>query len=363
MERVVVPRWIQAVALPLIVLGGWSLLQAAGPVLLLFVVAGVVALVLNPLVTLIPLPRGLAIGVTYVGVALVLALVGYLLSGPIAEQAGQFSRDVPGIVDDANASLEDLQGWLDDNGVDVEIKAQGETALETLQSDVVGGTDEIASLGADLLRRLVEVGFAGVLVLVLSIYFLVYAPRIGDLVRHTLPPGDGSVADDFPTRVQRAVGGYVRGQALFSTVMGASAGLGLWVFGAVGIFPDGKTYALVFGIVFGICELIPFIGPFLGALPPLLVALFQDPLTAVWVGLLFVALQQLEGHIVAPVVFSRALRINPLLVLFALLVGGHVAGIIGALVALPLVAILRETVVYLRRHLELEPWPRVASDR
>jgi predicted PurR-regulated permease PerM len=87
-----------------------------------------------------------------------------------------------------------------------------------------------------------------------------------------------------------------------------------------------------------------------------LVALFTDPISALWVALLFVGLQQLEGHVVAPQVFGHTLRINPLLVIFALLLGLEVYGIIGALVALPSLAILRETAVYLRRHVTFEPW-------
>jgi predicted PurR-regulated permease PerM len=124
----------------------------------------------------------------------------------------------------------------------------------------------------------------------------------------------------------------------------------------LGIFPDGKTYAFAFGIFFGLMEMVPFVGPFLGALPPLLVALFQDPVTALWVGLLFLALQQIEGHVVAPNVFGHTLRINPLFVIFSLLVGAEVAGFLGAILALPIAAVVRETVVYLRRHLVLEPW-------
>jgi predicted PurR-regulated permease PerM len=185
---------------------------------------------------------------------------------------------------------------------------------------------------------------------------LIYAPRIGGLVRSVMPPGDGSPEDDFPTRVQRAVSGYVRGQVLFSLIMGTSAGMALWIFGAVGIFPDGRTYALAFGAFFGVMELVPYVGPALGALPPILVALLQDPLTAVWVALLFLALQQLEGHVVAPNLFGLTLRLNPLLVIFALLFGGEIYGLVGALVALPIAAILRETAVYLRRHLVFEPW-------
>jgi predicted PurR-regulated permease PerM len=72
--------------------------------------------------------------------------------------------------------------------------------------------------------------------------------------------------------------------------------------------------------------------------------------------LLFVALQQLEGHLVAPQIFSHALRINPLLVILALLFGDAIYGVIGAIVALPVAAVLRETILYLRRHVVLEPW-------
>jgi predicted PurR-regulated permease PerM len=107
-----------------------------------------------------------------------------------------------------------------------------------------------------------------------------------------------------------------------------------------------------------VMELIPYIGPLLGAAPPVLVALLGDPVSAIWVALLFVGLQQLEGHVVAPQIFGHTLRINPLLVIFALLLGLQVYGIVGALIALPLLSILRETFVYLSRHLSFEPWDR-----
>jgi predicted PurR-regulated permease PerM len=138
--------------------------------------------------------------------------------------------------------------------------------------------------------------------------------------------------------------------------MGLSAGIALWIFGVVGIFPDGQRYAVFFGVFYGLMELIPYVGPILGGIPPVLVALFSDPLSAVWVVLLLVALQQFEGHIVAPQVFGHTLRINPLIVIFALLLGAELYGILGALVSLPVAAVIREVIVYLRRHLVLEPW-------
>ena len=356
---VVIPRWVQLASLPVILLALWALARAAGVVLLVFIVAGVIALILNPIVTVVQrarVPRGLAVAFVYLGFFAMLAVLGYFLSGPIADQVRSFQSDVPEFVDDANASLADLQRWFDDQGVDVEIAAQGQTALETLQSDVLEGSGEIISFTGDLLRELVSVSIHLILVLILSIYMLLYGPRIGTLVRGVMPPGDGTPDDDYPTRVQRAVSGYVRGQLLFSTIMGTSAGASLWIYGRLGIFEQGDDYALAFGLFFGVMELIPFVGPVLGALPPIIVALFHDPLTAVWVGLLFLALQQLEGHVVAPQVFSYTLRINPLLVIFALLFGAEVYGLVGALIALPIAATLRETVLYLRRHLVLEPW-------
>jgi hypothetical protein len=87
------------------------------------------------------------------------------------------------------------------------------------------------------------------------------------------------------------------------------------------------------------------------------IALFSgDGLDALWLTIMFIGLQQIEGHIVAPTVFSQALRINPLLVIFALLMGGRLYGFLGAFLALPLAAVLRESVVYFRDHLVLEPW-------
>lgn len=361
---VVVPRWVQLVMLPVGILALWALARAAGTVLLIFVVAAVLALILNPMVAWLQrrarLPRGLAVFGVYVGLFVAFAGVGFLLANPIADQAAKFARDVPQIIDDANSQLHEVQTYFDDKGIDIELETQGETALERLQAKAVGGAEDIVSFGGELLTLLVETGLGLVLVLVLSVYMLLYGQRIGAAVRQAMPPGDGTPEDDYPTRVVKAVSGYVRGQMLFSTAMGTGAGLGLWIFGVLGIFEDGRTYALAFGIFFGLMEMIPFVGPVLGAIPPILVAFFQDPLTGLWVGLLFLALQQIEGHIVAPQIFGHTLRINPILVIFALLVGGELYGIVGALVALPIAAIARETIVYLRRHLVLEPWGTLA---
>jgi predicted PurR-regulated permease PerM len=357
---VVVPRWVQAVVLPLGIVGAYLLLRAAGPVALIFIVAGLVALLLNPFVVMLQrarFPRGLAVLCVFLTLIVVVGSVVAVLAGPIGDQASKFSDTVPGIVDDANATLVDLQAWLDDKGIDVEVARQGETALETLGARVTEGSGELVSLTRDALTVLIEGSIALILIVVLSVYMLLYGQRIGAAVRSVVPRGDGTPEDDYPTRVQRAVFGYVRGQLLFSLIMGTSAGVALWIMGSLGVFPEGKTYALVFGAFYGFAELIPYIGPAIGAAPPVLIALFSDnPLDALWLTIMFTALQQIEGHIVAPTVFAQALRINPLLVIFALLMGGRLYGFAGAFLALPLAAVVRESVVYFREHLVLEPW-------
>lgn len=363
-EQVVVPRWVQLVALPLVVLAAYSLLRAAGPVLLLFIIAGLIALLLNPFVTLLRrrrLPRGLSVLIVFLGLITVLTGVGILVSDPIADQVSSIQRNVDTYVDDANATLADVQEFFDDNGINVQIADQGQTALETLGDRLSEGSGEIVDFTREVLTKLVEASIALILVVVLSVYLLLYGERFGTAVRTLLPRGDGSPEDDFPTRLQQAVLGYVRGQTLFSLIMGTSAGVMLFVLGSVGIFPDGKTYALAFGAFFGFAELIPYVGPAIGAAPPVFAALLgSDPIDGLYLVIAFTALQQLEGHVVAPNVFAQTLRINPILVIFALLMGHQLYGIVGAFIALPIAAMLRETVVYFRRHLVLEPWPKAA---
>jgi len=356
-----VPRWVQLVVLPLAILGTWALARAAGKVLLLFLVAAVIALILNPVVAFVQrrrVPRGLAVLTVYLAFFVALVGIGFLLANPISNQVHTFTNHLPHLIREANETLADSQAWLNHHGFHVHFLKPGETALQTFSDRVTKSAGSIGSFLASLLPEAAGAVFDLILVFVLSVYMLLYGPQIGALVRRIMPSGDGTPADDYPGLTHRAVSRYVGGQLAFSVIMGATTGLALYIFGLIGIFPAGRTYAVAFGAWMGFMELIPYIGPVLGAVPPVLVALFTEPITALWVVLLFVGLQQLEGHVVAPQIFSHTLRINPLLVIFALLMGSQLYGIVGALIALPIVSVLRETVLYLNRHLTLEPWDR-----
>jgi predicted PurR-regulated permease PerM len=358
--RAVVPRWVQLVLLPLALIGAYRLAQAAGKVLLIFVVAALIGLILNPPVDLLQrrasLPRGLAVLAVYLAFFLALAGIGFVLANPVSNQVEAFAHNVPHLVKEGEHALAGLQKTLDKAGLHLKLIGHGKTALQTLKGKVEKSASSLVSTAGGLLAQAAGAIVDVVLVFVLSVYVLLYGKRIGVLVRRVMPPGDGSDADDYPTLVQRAVSRYVGGQLLFSVIMGTTAGLALYIYGVLGIFPDGRTYAIAFGAFLGFMELIPYLGPVLGAVPPVLVAFFTDPVSAVWVALLFIGIQQLEGHIVAPQIFGHTLRINPLIVIFGLLLGNQIWGVIGALVALPILSILRETVIYLGRHVELESW-------
>jgi putative heme transporter len=173
-DPVVVPRWIQLVTLPLALLGVWALARASGPVLLIFAIASVIALILNPIVEAIErplnrirLPRGVAVLAVYLAIVLVVLGVGTLLVNAVVDQVASFQRDLPNLVDQANESLADFQKTLDENGIQIEVKRQGQTALQTLQDNVSQSSGDIVSSLRDIAAQVVEGAFGLVLVIVI----------------------------------------------------------------------------------------------------------------------------------------------------------------------------------------------------
>ena len=103
-------------------------------------------------------------------------------------------------------------------------------------------------------------------------------------------------------------------------------------------------------------EAIPYLGPVLAAVPPTVVAVFDSPLAALWVIITFVLIQEIEGHILVPVIMGSRFRVHPLVVIFAVLAGGEIHGITGMLIAIPLIPLVKETIVFLRPRTQFEGW-------
>ncbi len=367
-SKVQIPRWIQLVGLPLVLLLVFVLAKAVGHVVFLFLVAAIIALLLNPFVRALGrarIPRGLAVAVVYLGFAAAVGVALVALATVVVDRTRNASNRVDTYFTEqvgrppqthAERDLNRVQHWLDTHGLKrVQIEKQGKNFLHNIGTkDVTKYTSKAISWAEAAGLAAFEVLFGGILVIVVSIYMLLDMPRLGRALDRRFPPRDGG--SPLLERLEMAVFAYVKGQLLLSLIIGGSAGLGLYILGATGLVPGLDHYVLLFAAWVAFTELIPYLGPWLGAVPPVIYALFVHPISAVWVALLFLGIHQIEGHVVVPKVMGTALRLNPLLVIFGLLAGLEIYGFLGVLVVLPLLAILRAMWEYFSAAVELEPW-------
>jgi predicted PurR-regulated permease PerM len=337
-------------------------------VVFIFLVALLIALLLNPLVRglgRVWIPRGLAVAIVYVSFAAVLALAILALATVVVQQTRTASHRVDSYFTTesgrthetgATQDLVHLQHWLDTHHLKrVQVQKQGQKFLTSIGTkDVEKYTTKALNWAEGAGLAVVGLLFSVVLVIVVSVYMLLDMERLAAATDRRFPPIPGTTP--LIERMERALLSYMKGQLALSVIIGASAGIGLWILGATGLLPNGGKYALLFGVWAGITELIPYIGPWLGAAPPVLYALVQKPLSAVWVVLLFLGIQQLEGHIVVPKVMGHSLRLHPLLVIFGLLAGGEIYGFPGILVALPLLAAGRAAWEFFSERITLQKW-------
>jgi predicted PurR-regulated permease PerM len=345
----------------------WTVAGAVRHVLFLFLVSLLIALLLNPLVRglgRVWIPRGPAVALVYLAFAAVVALAILALATVVVQQTRSAAHRVDNYFTvesghprqtGAEQDLARFQRWLDHHHLSsVHVQHEGEKFLNQV------GTKDVQKYTSKALRwaegaglTVVTLLFDAILVVVVSIYMLLDMQRLTDAVDRRFPPrGRGGLI----VRMEQAVASYVKGQFLLSLIIGVSVGVGLWILGMVGLMPHGGRYAAAFGAWAAVTELIPYIGPWLGALPAVLYALVQHPLSALWVALLFLGIQQLEGHLVVPKVMGRSLRLHPLLVIFGLLAGGEIYGFPGILVALPLLAAGRAMWEFFSERVALQKW-------
>jgi predicted PurR-regulated permease PerM len=255
----------------------------------------------------------------------------------------------------AERDVDELQAWLDDHGLErIQIKEQANEWVDSLSGgDISGYVQEGIEFAQGAAFSVVLFLFSLILIVVISIYMLLDMPRLERSIDSRFPPHGGP---PLTQQIESALWGYVRGQAILSTVIGGSAGVGMWILGETGLVAGAQEYALLFGLWTAFIEVIPYIGPWLSAVPPLIFALFVDPIGVIWVAALFLFIYQVEGHVVVPNVMASALRLHPLLVIFGLLAGGELYGIAGVLVALPTMAGLRAVWGFFRPRVQLERW-------
>ena len=371
--RIEIPRWIQLVGLPLLLLLVWVVAGAVRHAVFIFLVALLIALLLNPLVRglgRVWIPRGLAVAIVYLAFAGAVALAILALATVVVQQTRHASNRIDNYFTvesgrppqtGATRDLVRLQTWLDTHHLKrVRVERQGQKFLNSIGTkDVEKYTTKALNWAEGAGLAVVSLLFSVVLVVVVSIYMLLDMHRLAAAVDRRFPPTAGTAP--LVERMERALASYVKGQLALSIIIGASSGFGLYILGTIGLVPNGGRYALLFGAWAGITELIPYVGPWLGAAPPVLYALVQHPLSALWVALLFLGIQQLEGHVVVPKVMGHSLRLHPLLVIFGLLAGGEIYGFPGILVALPLLAAARAVWEFFSERIALARWTEEQS--
>ena len=366
MPTIRVPRWIQLVGLPVGLLVVWMLAGTLGHVLFLFLTAAVIAFLLNPLVRDLQrmrLPRGIAVALVFLLFATAVAFVALALGGVVVDQTRSAAERIDEYVTvedtvgktGAEHDIDRFQAWLDDHGLEsIEIQKQANEWVDNLGAGEISKyTQDAISFAQGAAFSIVVTLFNLVLIVVIAIYMLLDMQRLENAIDRRFPPGDSRA---LTLRIEKALAGYVRGQLILSTVIGASAGIGMWILGSTGLVPGAERYALLFGVWTAVIEVIPYIGPWLSAVPPTIYALVVDPVSALWVLALFVFIYQVEGHIVVPNVMASALRLHPLLVIFGLLAGGQLYGIAGVLMALPTMASARAIWEFFSERLRLDPW-------
>jgi predicted PurR-regulated permease PerM len=368
-----VPRWIQLVGLPVLLVLAFLLARTLGHVLFLFLTASVIAFTLNPLVrdlTRLKIPRSLSVMIVYtIFVAAVVALL--IAIGVVAiDQVRNASDRIDEYVTEtdratgqtaAEEDIDTLQAWLDDHGLErIEIRERVNEGIDSLSAGEISGyAQEAIEFAQGAAIGVVLLLFSLILIVVISIYMLLDMTRLERSIDARFPPHGGP---PLTQQIESALWGYVKGQAILSTVIGTSAGVGMWILGKTGLVEGADEYALLFGLWTAFIEVIPYIGPWLSAVPPAIFALFVDPVGLIWVGVLFLFIYQVEGHVVVPNVMASALRLHPLLVIFGLLAGGELYGIAGVLVALPTMAGLRAIWGFFRERVRLERWDDGSPD-
>lgn len=294
-------------------------------VLLIVYAAAILAVALNAIVRRVPLHRKWVTGL--IGVLILAAFGAALWFGGTA-----LLRQLRGLAEAFPQMEQELRAWGDELrariGVDVELV--GERVSQGAR-DFFGGLS-----GSEVLGR------AGGLLEALTLPVLIFFGALFALARpndHLLVPLLRAVPEERRPAFQRffelmgeRITGWVKGQMISMATIGVLATIAFYLIGV--------PYALLFGVVNGLAEFVPIIGPWAGGIPAVIVAFLDDPTKGLWTAVAILAIQQVESQLVTPLVMSRAADVHPFVTLFAIVLFGGLFGFLGILLALPLVLLI-----------------------
>jgi predicted PurR-regulated permease PerM len=346
LRRIALIVWIAVGAVAL----GYVLLIVAGSIRVIWLpiafAAGLVFL-LEPAVNAFErmrLPRPVAAVLALIALVALILAVATLVLPTVRDQAADLGTRLPDLyiagVDwmrevgtnlglDVNELLsqEAIEQWLNDPA-----------NQETVQNLLLGFGAGAGQLIVGVAEAVAVLGLAPIL----ALYILVDLEHFKANALDVTPPKHREEFSFVAGQVGTALGSFVRGQLLVSVIVGFASSVGMWAI--------DLPFWLLIGIIAGFLNLIPFLGPVVGGVLAALVALLNgDPSQAVWAVAIFTAVQQVDNHVITPLVQRARVSLSPLVIVLALVVGGSVAGLLGVLVAVPMTAVIRIVVGHLWR--------------
>lgn len=319
------------------------------------------AYVFNPLVTLLGrarVRRSFAVIIIYI-LLLFLLLLGSVLVADVIRELSRLTELIPSAFNNISTFSESVSGrvsgWLsgilerapdlasrlgiDTSTDDLAIRAQAylegilssaiESITRVLNNILTDGPSVLLSGATTILSTTLQV----VLILLASAYFLYDFPKFTESFRRVVPVRYRSVYSDLTKKADMAVGGYLRGQLLITLFIG--------VFIYIGLSIINVPLALAISFLAAIFNLVPYLGPIIGVIPAVLLGFTVSPLTALWAVVIFILANQIEGNVLAPFILSKSTNLHPVTVLLAILAGAGMFGLLGALAAVPVVALLK----------------------
>jgi predicted PurR-regulated permease PerM len=342
------------------------MIWAAWNVLLPYVLALILAYLLLPVVNWLErrmprrlqtwnVSRALSIVLTYLVVIALLAGVVAFIVPIFVDQIRRLIENWPQLTSSVQDLWSEGLGWYKET-IPEEWAQTIESNLQDLLTDVVTGVQN--ALVATVRTVSSTIGFVIGLVVIpfWMFYILLDAKQVNQGVLGALPEQLRPDMQAMAHLIDDVLSAYIRGQLLLVLFVGGMATVALLVIGV--------PFALVLGLIAGMFEVLPFIGPILGAVPAVLVALLYDPISAVWVGIAFLAIQQVENLILVPRIAGQSVKLHPAAVMVVLVIGNELAGLFGMLLAVPVAAVFRDVFKYLYlRLLDLPLKPEEAMIR
>ncbi len=354
--------WVRAttfvVLAVVIVVVLWRLRGAYGFALQVGLIGFLIAYILNPVVGLlqrIRIGRPLAVVIVYFLLLNVLAL-GSILVSQVVSETGRFVSLVPAAFTNLGNIITSVQEWfagllanlpatLSDrfgvDGTDTQLSQQIQDELMSfltqLAQSLQATLEQIVKGGPGLLvtgaTAVISTTFQVVLIFIASAYFLYDFPRFTTNFRRFVPVRWRPLYADVTEKADRAVGGYLRGQILITATLGVLIWIGLTIIGV--------PLATAISFLAAIFNLVPYLGPIIGVIPAVLLGLTVSPLTSVLAVGVFILANQIEAHVLSPLILSRQTDLHPVTVLLAIMAGLGLMGLVGALLAVPLVALIK----------------------